>query len=100
MATEGVSFDAALARVQLRRPVIQPNPGFAAQLRELECSRLLRELRAELASDSPRGDSAHVALDRGVEGVARGEAAAPVAAEVRTAEAWGGDDAALIAELC
>ena len=49
MASEGISFDAALARVQHRRPVVQPNPGFSAQLREFDQMPLLRELRRELA---------------------------------------------------
>jgi protein-tyrosine phosphatase len=50
MASEGLSFEAALSRVQARRPVVQPNAGFVQQLQEFERSGQLRELRKELGS--------------------------------------------------
>ena len=52
MAAENLGFDAALARVQHRRPIVRPNPGFVAQLLEFERSSLLLELRGEFSRRS------------------------------------------------
>jgi protein-tyrosine phosphatase len=49
MAAEGLAFEAALSRVQMRRPLVQPNSSFIKQLREFERSRELKMLREELA---------------------------------------------------
>lgn len=49
MAVEGLPFEAALARAQSRRRIIQPNDGFVAQLMEFEGSALLQTLRCEFA---------------------------------------------------
>lgn len=67
MAAEGISFDAALARVQHRRPVVQPNPGFSAQLREFDQMPLLRELRRELALLPGGSDAGGQDSSRGVD---------------------------------
>lgn len=115
MAAEGVGFDAALSRVQLRRPVVQPNPGFVAQLREFERSALLRELRAEMGRGgaltplTPAGDAREL-LERGA-GLGRPAEGAEQELEDPAPAAGGGAaaggtcldadaEAALIAELC
>jgi hypothetical protein len=44
MKRHSISMDEALARIRARRPIMSPNPGFVAQLREFE--NLLLEAQA------------------------------------------------------
>lgn len=49
MASQCLSYDAALALAQERRKMAEPNPTFAAMLRAYAASDALKQLQAELA---------------------------------------------------
>lgn len=52
MATEQLDFDAALAKLREKRPIVNPNQGFCAQLRAFT----LEATADEDTSDMPRHD--------------------------------------------